>query len=387
MAIANNTAAFMPNKRIQLFEDALEGIMHVFSKPYDVVLMRQLPDNVFLDFYRQHHISLPSFQLLANNNLQKTDIGDLKPWGWSPAMHRILEPYKLHASNGDHCFIKQWKSEFRQLYSREMAKEVLTEVINQNSELPLISNAFIPLKCTSINEVSQLLQKYGKGVIKAPWSSSGRGVQMLRKPTVTDNLREWLSGTIQQQGFVMFEQMLDVEQNIGLQFEIEGGEVNFLGYSFFYVSPNGQYKGNYLNFNIDTLPDNMAEVFRNRTYDKLAGLLCTILQESEFGKVYQGVLGVDTLLVNQNNSIVIQPCLEVNLRHTMGYVALALEKRLDLKISGKFEIWFNNKQSFGDFVTSQIEKYPLKLNANKIISGFLPLTSNWNAPIGAYILV
>ena len=39
--------------------------------------------------------------------------------------------------------------------------------------------------------------------------------------------------------------------------------------------------------------------------------------------IYEGPLGVDMMLVNTENATKLHPCVEVNLRRTMGHVALA----------------------------------------------------------------
>lgn len=387
MAVANNTGAFEPNKRIKLFEESLESIMHVFTGKGDLLLMRHLPDKAFLSFYQQNNLLLPDFQLITDKTMPKPDCGNLLPWGWSPVVHRLLKPYKKGALNGEQPFVKEWKTEYRDWYSREFALKILSNILMQNSELPLVPATTIPVKCATVEEVALLLTRYGKGVVKAPWSSSGRGVQMLRRSEVTPNFREWLTGVLQQQGFVMFEQMLDVEQNVGLQFYIADGEVYFLGYSFFYVSKNGQYKGNYINQNVNQLPQTASQIFKEGIYDKLVELVKSVLQKSDLAKTYEGVLGVDTLLINHNDELLIQPCLEINLRHTMGHVALALEHKVASGKTGKFEIWFDKNLSFDDFVKKQSAKFPLKFNDGKITSGFLPLSSDWSSSIGAFLLV
>ena len=387
MAVANATAAFQPNSRIYLFEEALESIMHVFAQPNDVVLVRRLPDEAFLAFYRQHHMLLPTFYLLEKNDQPKAPLGQLKPWGWSPVVHRLLKPYKAVASNGAEPFVQSWRDEFRNWYSREFASDILRSMLKKNRQLPLVSDAYLPVKCTTVNQVAELLTKFGKGVVKAPWSSSGRGVQMLRRPNVTPNFKAWLSGVFQQQGFVMFEQMLEVEQHIGLQFSISDGQVNFMGYSFFYGSANGQYQGNYINLAPEDLPEETASLFTDGTYNSVIKLLISTLKSSDLAKTYTGVLGVDTLVVKLDGKWRIQPCLEINLRHTMGHVALALSKAVATRSRGKFEIWFDNKSTFRAFVKQKATAHPLKIENGKIVSGFLPLSSNWDASIGAYLLV
>ena len=47
----------------------------------------------------------------------------------------------------------------------------------------------------------------------------------------------------------------------------------------------------------------------------------------ELGNSYRGPLGVDMMVVSVDNKLMVHPCVELNLRRTMGHVALALTRR------------------------------------------------------------
>ena len=51
--------------------------------------------------------------------------------------------------------------------------------------------------------------------------------------------------------------------------------------------------------------------------------ICDVLAEELEGK-YCGPLGVDMMVVSNNDQFMLHPCVEINLRRTMGHVALAL---------------------------------------------------------------
>ena len=55
--------------------------------------------------------------------------------------------------------------------------------------------------------------------------------------------------------------------------------------------------------------------------DILKGICSAVLSQHLVAR-YEGPLGVDMMLVKTDQCIMLHPCIEVNLRRTMGYVAL-----------------------------------------------------------------
>jgi hypothetical protein len=106
-------------------------------------------------------------------------------------------------------------------------------------------------------------------------------------------------------------------------------------------------------------------------------------------KTYEGVFGVDLLIyTDENNKIRINPCLEINVRHTMGFLALRFEKLISQNKKGIFSTYYQPGKSFYDFKTEMQVKYPLKLVDNKIEKGFFEVTeARTDSLFGAYILV
>ena len=90
---------------------------------------------------------------------------------------------------------------------------------------------------------------------------------------------------------------------------------------------------------------------------------------------------------DENDELFINPCLEINLRYTMGFVALKTEKLLAEKSKGVFRIFFEPGKSFLSFSNEMRAKHPLKIKESKIESGFLALTEPTpEKKFGAYLL-
>lgn len=81
---------------------------------------------------------------------------------------------------------------------------------------------------------------------------------------------------------------------------------------------DGVYTGNTL------APQAALERVLARQFDGLDILkeICSAVLSQRIAARYEGPLGVDMMLVKTAQGIMLHPCIEVNLRRTMGYVAL-----------------------------------------------------------------
>ena len=160
---------------------------------------------------------------------------------------------------------------------------------------------------TTTEEVRLMISQYRSVVMKAPWSGAGRGLRW-----VTDRLGEqdvsWLNKVVREQRCVIVEPRREVVADFALEYIVDKQGFRFLGYSLF-ESSHGVYQGNRL------LPDDVicrrvgiTSVERQRLEDWLC---------AHVSPFYQGPLGVDFILDTQGRRYLS----EMNLRHTMGWVA------------------------------------------------------------------
>ena len=160
---------------------------------------------------------------------------------------------------------------------------------------------------TSAEEVRLMISQYRSVVMKAPWSGAGRGLRW-----VTDRLGEqdvsWLNKVVREQRCVIVEPRREVAADFALEYIIDKQGLRFLGYSLF-ESAHGVYQSNRL------LPDDVICRRVGITSVERQGLedwLC-----AHVSPFYQGPLGVDFILDTQGRRYLS----EMNLRHTMGWVA------------------------------------------------------------------
>jgi len=160
-------------------------------------------------------------------------------------------------------------------------------------------------------------------VLKAPWSSSGRGLRFVNTP---DNiaLQGWLHNLLQQQGSVMVEPYYRKVKDFGVEFESDGaGSVRVLGLSLFHTS-NGAYTGNILATE-EEKSESLTRYIPTELLHFVEEKICQCLGPCLAGK-YRGPFGIDMMVVarEDGDGFLLHPCVEINLRRTMGHVAIAL---------------------------------------------------------------
>jgi hypothetical protein len=161
-------------------------------------------------------------------------------------------------------------------------------------------------------------------VLKAPWSSSGRGLRFVNGE-LNDHQRGWLRNLLGSQGGVMVEPYYDKVKDFGMEFEATAEGVRYLGLSLFHTT-NGAYTGNIL----ATESRKREMISRYIPVRLLDSVKDEIIANIDVAN-YQGPFGVDMMLVRANSPLstlhsplLLHPCVEINLRRTMGHVALAL---------------------------------------------------------------
>ena len=391
MAIANGTVSFMPNRILTRFEQDLDILPICYAESEDVILVHQLPDAKFLESLQNVGLKIPRFELfpqaLTNRLFLKEEKSELKPWGWSPRIHHQLASFKSQCSQ---AYIDQpnayWETKHKELYSRKLALKCLENIIHNSSSDKYISRDIFPVICTKQSEVEELQQKWQQIVIKSPWSSSGRGLQVLRKAFINKSVKQALGGVFKSQGYAMVEALVNKQLDFSVQFQSDGrGNLKFLGFGFFNTNDNGQYQANYIGYT----PKLFSQFLCNKEQELLIKDVKTALKKHSIADQYCGYLGVDCMLFLDSEGIMkVQPCLEINLRYNMGTIAIKLNPYIHPKSKGTFNIYADPKSDFVSFNKTMVQEHPFEMKDEKWFKGYLPLTSpNQNKLFGAYIFL
>ena len=395
LAVANGSANFMAPAKLRRFEGELSTLPWILARPNDLVLADRIPAKQFTDQLESAGFTLPSFRSiessLSDSVFLSSEKGFLFPWGWSPSAHKLLSPLKSSCSPEFlNSPVSEWRETHRELYSRKSALEILERIIKESRTENLISPDEIPEICTTHEQIMKLQQKWGKVVVKAPWSSSGRGLQILREHQYNQTNQQIISGYLKHQGYVVAGPWHEKLADLSFQFySLGNGAIEFKGITSFATDHTGHYLGSYLR----SLPPNLTPAalndFLQQILPEIKDSLSDILRSNNYSTGYYGWIGVDALICKSSgHKLKIHPCLEINCRSTMGAVALNLRTHLAERSTGEFGINHSREGHFRKYCDEMKIKEPLITESGKIVSGFLPLTPPLpDCTFGAWIIV
>lgn len=284
------------------------------------------------------YVYLPETSLfISADELSRSAETTVEPWGWDRAIVSFLRRKGLASSLPTDIQL----GEIRSLSHRRVAAKLLNHLIADDS-LSLLSGESIKsrltgesFECKSMDEINLCLQRWPQTVLKAPWSSSGRGVRFV---TNLNAQKGWATNLLAQQGSVMAEPYYNKVRDFGVEFYSDGkGKVDYLGISLFHTK-NGAYTGNLLT----TESHKWSIITRYIPVGLMQNVISkiTTLTGSLFLDKYKGPFGVDMMIVGKTDGVsaladgsgsgfLLHPCVEMNLRRTMGHVSLALSRLIN----------------------------------------------------------
>ena len=310
LALAANLSNFTaPHAGRQLRAD-LGFIPAIWAAADDCVLVENVEDaeRRFLRLTRR-----PFGRFIAKEQICKHKFTAVDVWGWDLAIRAFLLRWGIDAAIMPTA---TQIDDIRQLSHRRYAMQLLDCL-----QMPGI----IGSSCET-NQIENIIDRLHSGehlVVKAPWSSSGRGVRFMEDDVnIYDN--GWLRNVIVKQGSVMVEPYYNKVKDFGMEFVSDGnGSVSYIGLSLFQTS-NGAYTGNILaseeekeNLISRYIPIDLLKTVQQKICAKMGSWL---------KDQYTGVFGIDMMVVRRDDGdgFLLHPCVEINLRRTMGHVAISL---------------------------------------------------------------
>ena len=295
---------------------------------------------------------------------------ETSPWGLSPHSIHLFETFR---KQDDRFIIPPWKEVYTHLTGRQTACECLSKI------RPLLSGAFeslvLPRFCSTLNDIRLFMAEYPPPyMLKTPYSCSGRGLYRIQARELDMQASRWIEGSFKKQGVVSIEPALDKVCDFAMEFFSDGcGHIRFEGLSVFETLSNGAYSGNMLGSQ-SFLEQQVTRFIPVSHLHDIRKAVISILTEVA-GFAYRGYLGVDMLVYRKDHSFAVHPFIEMNVRHTMGLVALQLSRRLVHPSSqGQLVIAYDKTESSAYHTHLQMqETHPLQIADNKIRSGYLSL--------------
>lgn len=392
LAVANGSFSYMAPRLLREFESDCSVLPFVFSTLDDFVLTGKKPSREFINKLAAAGFEIPEFCSLEElQSPVNSSLGAIYPWGWSPAAHFLLKELKENCSlHFQKSPVFSWNEKHTALFERITSLGFLRKLLEEKpfDFFTELSQTGIPV--SGIEAIEILLAKTHPLVLKAPVSSSGRGIQILRKPSLNSSNRQWVTGILNQQSYLIAEPFLNKLADLSFQFSIDpAGEPQYLGYSVFETNTNGQYK-NSLIYPRNSLTSSFAAIRENTEtiIEITANILCEALKQSVYSQFHRGFLGIDAILYKGTEGLKIQPCIEINSRMNMGILTLQIEKKTHPESTGKFEIFYGARGEYLQFANRQAILHPLKMKNGKLASGFLPLVEpDSEKQFGAYAIL
>lgn len=386
-------------------EGALLNASPYYTYPSNVIKMQQ--DLAYLPAWYANNKDyilinkpLPSDFLSTINELNPLakgitchDLASINPpiskihlWGISPqAIHQFQ---KLNKTQNIELQLPLWNNNLIKLSSRETARDCLN-YLQQN--ILSIDNDLAPLFLKDLESLENyVLSSPNKLLVKAPYSSSGRGLVWLPIGQLNRSEKQIIHGMLKNQGTVSIEKVLDKIIDFAMEFDLnENGKCKFIGYSYFVTNSKGNYSHNFI-CSQDKIIKDLNEFVSNEELEKTKYFLIKYIEE-KFNNVYSGCIGIDMMLYKNKNTFKLHPCLEINVRDNMGIIAYNIFKNhIQPQSHGYFYIDYKkNKNNLIDEEDSMMKKkYPLIIHDNKIYSGYLSLCPiDRDTQYRAYIII
>ena len=253
---------------------------------------------------------------------QIADLGPCRihPWGWDAALR-----YQLLQAG----ILPQYLPSDEQLDRiRRLSHRRLTIVMHR-----ALSSPIVPHELTTIDEVNRFITTHPGCYLKMPWSGSGKGIYRVIDPQGDNHVAHWIEGALKRQGSLLCEVGLDRVQDFAIECVCRDGKTSLMGYSVFDSDFHSQYGTGRV------APMEELHHWLLAQYPTLDQDVDKVLKalDSLVAPHYSGPLGVDMMFYRDDNgTIALNPCVEVNLRMTMGMVTAAMGSRHGLR--GKFSI-------------------------------------------------
>ncbi|MEZ4743119.1 MAG: DUF455 family protein [Bdellovibrionota bacterium] len=353
-------------------------LMMYLGNSSDIVLLPQLPRDLFLSELQKCGFTLPQFLTWDKNekfvfpaSLKTRKIAEIDPWAMTPRLQYVLN--KNITCNYPAVVSKE--------YSVTLNKKLCNSILMKS---PLIGGdemyaVVVRDEEELIKQINDLSQYTGSVVIKAPYGSSGRNMIRCRSYGGLDlQYKNWLSKTLNLYSCLIVEPWLKKVADLSILLRVKEDHVELNGITRFFTTTNGQYCGHYLRCRDGQIPSFLlATIGKEYGYgsehiynqlDEIGNFVGRALMDAQ----YQGPAGVDCIFyqdVGNINKYYLKPIVETNLRYTMGHVAQQMTKRV---VANKNAIWRHFSlpelrkigfSSFEDFATYCYEKYPVQIKS------------------------
>lgn len=309
IALGKNSEFFTPPKAARLTRKIFCHRPAIWAEDGDWVLVDDISvaeSNILHDKGCYAKVRFVTMKDLSK--LQQEDMPEkILPWGWDKFLVKQLitcnRLFKKLVPSSEQL------DDIRMLSSRCFVAERLLPMIMTDHYVGEM------LICRSYEEVVAELQKNSNIVVKSPWSCSGRGVRFLHGD-ITDSEYGWIKNILNEQGSVTVEPMYNKLIDFAMEFYACEGATEYHGLNIF-ETRNGAYIRNVGGAEEENMAI-LAEYVPEKMIIDLKERLLSVTKKI-FHNRYTGPFGIDMMIVlTSEGKKKIHPCVEMNLRRTMG---------------------------------------------------------------------
>lgn len=323
----------------------LTSLLHLLASDDDLIYVPTSPDGVPAHLLRSTGEGLPSDYILPPSL-------SVILWGQDAHIMRELRECPLFARTT--LLLPPLTADYLRLSHRQSSYDLLSHLVHQlgypQDLLPhwvtagadrteteqRLRTAITAITSRSFGSTKQLM-------VKRPYTSSGRGVFPLPLPIQPKHL-EALIGSCMRCGSISIEPHLDVVDNWAIEYTRNAqGEVSFFALSHFATHPSGRaYLGNHLS-SPQELWQELSSYVGEDILQRLIEVQSRWLERELIASEYIGYIGIDLFFYRDSEQVRFHPCVEINLRTTMGVVAhFAYERYVPTGRKGIFRLERSN---------------------------------------------
>ncbi len=339
----NETKNFQGKRTHLMLERDLAVLPLAWARRDDVVLVEEIPSREHIMRLKRCGFIVPEFVKMGNDKeLRERKIGGLKPWSWGPVASELMSRYAACLPEQAELMWRAWKLPDAEIFSKQCGLH-LSEMLGER----------VGKWCNSVEDIYETVRYFSQSgkrdvLLKAPWSSAGRGHFKLLSGEWTVSSDAWVNRVMEQQGGVAVEPWLERVLDFSAQYEFSKDGAKLVGMTRVVNDAAGRYLGTYVHtkWSSGLEPEITEFLFRDSGVMKLYKEELPKMLESVVDKNYRGNFGIDAMVYQAEDGLQLRKVVEVNPRMTMGRVALELLKQSGNKGGGYFQIL--RKSSLGD---------------------------------------